>query len=315
MSKVIVLFVFLVFFILIIQAQVVDSPMLISKTEIIIDSSIIHDSVRFISDSNSLKSNNIKKGDSSNITLKISKVPQKNLITYISSWFDNFIHPKLQDTLIVIPDQIYSDYKTPIIQKQIDNKKFVIATDTVIITQKIDTVKRSFFSIFKYWNNDSLHTPALLLRPYVENGMLSLINDSIKSLYSTKTIFSYGFGFQIGHIRNHSIIPYTQFSFAKTAFNKNTLYLKHISIGLYYPIYRVNDSYLALKIGYCLVLLKESKNAIHQNIPGFQAGIVLDHKLGGNARIYIGYSYYYEKSPTKNFKDFDATKLTFGIIL
>jgi len=312
MHNTFVLIAFWGLFISSIQAQVSDST--IRESSLSIDSTRLRGIIRYSVDSKLVIGKNLIKADSSKkIIATGDSIPTKGkrgLCPFIISWFDNFIHPKLQDTVTLISDA------TPLI---IQEKRVIHPheppIDTIPIIQQVDTVKRNLLSIFKYWNNDSLHTPALLLRPYIENGMLSFINDSIKSIYATKTIYSYGFGFQIGHIRNHSIIPYTQFSFAKTAYNKNTLTINHISVGLYLPIYRVNESYLAIKLGYCLVMLKESKNTIHQNIPGFQAGMYLDHKLGGNTRIYVGYSYYYEKSPTKNFKDFDVSKVTFGIIL
>lgn len=204
-------------------------------------------------------------------------------------------------------------------------KKTSINSDT--LQKPKDTiyiyVSRSF-NPFSFLKQDSLHSPRLLLRPFVENGISFFQNNELKNKYATKSIYFYGFGFQIGHIKTHKIIPYTLMSFSKYTIDrvlyKNTnpdsiITMKNIVIGFILPLYSLNDTYLKIKFGYSLSIIKESFYSINDNPWGMQIGIGIERKFIRNTRIYSDLTYIYQKSNNSKCKDFDVTRLSFGIVL
>jgi len=202
-----------------------------------------------------------------------------------------------------------------------------ICKDSILHQNPKDTVyiylKRSF-NLFSFLKRDSLHSPRLLLRPYFENGISYFQNNELKNKYETKSIYYYGFGFQIGHIKTHKIIPYSLLSFSKYSTDK-VLYqntkpdsiftMKNIVVGLIMQIYSFDETFFKIKLGYSLSFIKESFNSINDNPWGLQLGIGIERKFIGNTRLYTDLTYIYQKAHNGRFKDFDVTRLSFGIVL
>ena len=204
-----------------------------------------------------------------------------------------------------------------------------ICKDSIYHQNSKDTVyiyvKRTF-NLFSFLNlkKDSLHSPRLLLRPFFENGISYFQNNELKNKYETKSIYYYGFGFQIGHIKTHKIIPYTLLSFSKYSIDK-VLYqnttpdsifsMKNIVVGLILPIYSFDETYLRIKLGYSLSFIKDSFNALNDNPWGLQLGIGIERKFIRNTRIFADLTYIYQKAHNAKFKDFDVSRLSFGLVL
>jgi len=198
---------------------------------------------------------------------------------------------------------------------------------TVMIINKTDTVyvyvKRSF-NFFRFFKKDSMSTPKLLLRPYVENGMYFFKNSVLKESYATQSVYYYAFGFQIGHPQTFKIIPFTQMSFSKYTIDKilykNTtsdscFSMKQVVVGMILPVFTVHDSYFRIKLGYSVSFIKESLHSINENHIGLQVGLGIERKFIGNSRMYTDFSYLYQKCKNAEFKDFDMTRLAFGFVL
>jgi len=203
----------------------------------------------------------------------------------------------------------------------------IISKDSIKTQNKKDTVyiyiKRSF-NPFSFLKRDSIHSPRLLLRPFFENGISYFQNNELKNKYETKSIYYYGLGFQIGHIKTHKIIPYTILSFSKYIIDKvmyqNTkpdsiFTMKNIVVGFILPIYTFEETYIKIKFGYSISFIKESFYSINDNPWGLQIGIGVERKFIRNTRIYTDLTYIYQKSNNARFKDFDVTRLSFGIVL
>jgi len=172
--------------------------------------------------------------------------------------------------------------------------------------------------------SDSIKTPKLLLRPYFENGINFLRNDILKEKYATQSMYYWGFGLQIGHSETSKVIPYFQFSYSNYVTEKrinanmtadSSLTIKQISGGLIIPLKKINKTYLRAKAGYCYSIIKESFYSIDGKGQGFQIGLGMERKLIRNSRIYLDLLYNFQKTGKSEFRDFDMTKFSIGIVL
>jgi len=187
-----------------------------------------------------------------------------------------------------------------------------------------DSIMHDPFFLKHFWVKDTVRRPTLIARPYFENGMYFFKNDSLKSRYKTNSIFYIGFGVNVGHIETHRIIPFFQISLAKYKINKaptlpshpdSTISIKQFIIGTILPIYSTKDLYFRLKLGYNLTIIRESFFGINDIPFGLQLGIGIERRFIRNTRVYFDFSYLYQKSTDPTFKDFDMTRLCFGIVL
>lgn len=179
-------------------------------------------------------------------------------------------------------------------------------------------------ALFRFWGKDGEKQPTLLLRPYFENGSYLIINDSLKSKYNTHSVYYFGFGLQYGHPQTHTCIPFAQIAFSKyqtdrvmyeNTVSDSTLSFKQITIGILAPLFKQGGSYINLKIGYTINIVKESFYHIDDVAAGFVTGISLERKCVGNTRVYGGFSYLYQKSKHAECKNFDMMKISFGFVL
>ncbi len=137
-------------------------------------------------------------------------------------------------------------------------------------------------------------------------------------------MYYYGFGFQIGHPSAHKTIPYAQFTYSKfTMSQKNgagyvadsTLSIGQISGGFIIPIKRINKVYLTAKVGYTYAIVKESFLKINEGARGFIVGFGAETKLVGKSRVYINFSYNFQKTSKSALSDFDLTRLSLGFVI
>lgn len=171
---------------------------------------------------------------------------------------------------------------------------------------------------------DSISKPTLLLRPYFENGIDFIRNDLLKQYYSTQSKYYWGFGLQLGHPETFKVIPYVQFSFSKFEIEENVapaisadsaLKTKQIMGGLIVPIKQFDNMFIRTRLGYSYSMITESFFDIDSDSHGFQIGLGIETKVLRNSRIYIDLSYNLQKTGKSEFRDFDMTKLSIGLIL
>jgi len=188
----------------------------------------------------------------------------------------------------------------------------------VFLTLVIGLVSLSIYA------QDPVSKPALLLRPYFENGIDFIRNDVLKQNYETQSKYFWGFGLQIGHPETFKIIPYAQFTLSKFEIEKtiapnnkadSVLTTKQITGGLIVPIKKVDNTYFRARLGYSYSMITESFYNIDSNSHGFQIGLGAERKIIGNSRIYFDLSYNFQKTSKSEFRDFDMTKFSFGLIL
>jgi opacity protein-like surface antigen len=188
----------------------------------------------------------------------------------------------------------------------------------IILTLLIGLLSLSLYS------QDSISEPTLLLRPYFENGIDFIRNDELKQNYEAQSKYFWGFGLQIGHPETFKIIPYVQFSMSKFEIEKtvapnikvdSALTTKQITGGLIIPLKKVDNNYFRARLGYSYSMIKESFYNIDSNSHGFQIGFGVERKIIGNSRIYFDVSYNFQKTGKSEFRDFDMTKFSFGLIL
>jgi hypothetical protein len=225
-----------------------------------------------------------------------------------------------------VTDSINRSNQANSIKIEQTNKVDSFKQATVIIN-KTDTVfvyVKRVFNPFHFLVKDSLHSPRLLLRPFLENGIYFLRNTELKTNYSTQSIFYYGFGFQIGHPQTFKIIPFTQISFSKYTIDKvlyqntkadSSFSMKQIVLGVILPVYSSKDNFIRMKCGYSVSFIKETFHFIDDSPFGLQVGLGIERRFIGNTRMYTDFSYLYQKSSNPNFKDFDMTKLALGFVL
>jgi len=242
---------------------------------------------------------------------------------------DSLLKNKVQDTKFVLSDSIKMVQKdsTILTSKVIKNVETSIKTPTIAmpVKQLIEAdaetdVKQPFFRLW----GDSTHKPTMLLRPFVENGIHYLKNSDLSQKYGTSSMYYYSFGFQIGHPETFTIIPFAQLTFTRYDIDKHVYLntkldsiftMKQLSAGMILPIYRVKETTIRMKIGASLSVLKESFFSINEADLGVLLGFGIERKFIGNSRVYIDYTYLYQKAKSSNFKDFDMTRLAFGFIL
>jgi opacity protein-like surface antigen len=189
---------------------------------------------------------------------------------------------------------------------------------SVFLTLFIGALSLSLYS------QDSVSQPAVLLRPYVENGIDFIRNDQLKQNYETQSKYFWGFGFQLGHPDIFAIFPYVQFSLSEFEIEKtiapdvttdHALTTRQITGGLIVPLKKVEPTYYRARLGYSYSKIKESFDDIDADSHGFQIGFGVERKVIRNSRIYIDLSYNYQKTVKSEFRDFDMTKLSLGFIL
>jgi len=180
------------------------------------------------------------------------------------------------------------------------------------------------FCSISLFAQDSITSPKFLLRPYFENGIDFIRNESIKQNYETQSNYYWGFGLQLGLPDFQKVIPYVQFTYSnyeieeeisQNIFADSSYTNKQISGGVIVPIKKVDDIFFRSRIGYSYSMIKESFNRIDSNSHGFQVGIGAEKNVCKNSRLYIDLIYNYQKTNNSSFKDFDVTKLSIGFVL
>jgi len=177
---------------------------------------------------------------------------------------------------------------------------------------------------FSIYAQDSISKPTLLVRPYFENGIDFIRNEGLKQNYKTQSKYFWGFGVQIGHPKTLKIYPYAQFSMSAFEIENtispikkvdNKLTTKQASCGLIIPVKSVENIYYRARIGYCYSIINESFYNIDSDSHGFQIGFGVERKITRNSRIYVDLSYNFQKTSKSEFRDFDMTKFSIGIVM
>lgn len=181
-----------------------------------------------------------------------------------------------------------------------------------------------FFTIC-FSQNDSLkNKPKMLFRPYIENGVFFFQNDILKDNYSTKSLYYWGFGLQIGHTESNKIVPFAQLSLSDFKTSKmtsenliadSTISIKQFNFGVIIPIKRIDNYIFTTKLSYSHALIKESFFKIDGKANGFQIGLGIERVMYKHTRIYFDLSYNFQKTKMAEFNDFDMTKLSIGFVI
>lgn len=170
---------------------------------------------------------------------------------------------------------------------------------------------------------DSTEGYKLFLRPYIENGINFIRNETLKELYSTQSMYHLGFGLQFGHPEFAKIIPFVQYSNSGFTIEQDTdqdvktertFEMDQTLIGGVFPIKKINKTYYNAKLAYCYSRIKESFYHINDNSHGILIGLSLEKILFSRSRIYIDFSYCFQKIEKAEFRDFDMIKLSAGFI-
>lgn len=247
-----------------------------------------------------------------NYSLKAQNIDQKPISIDSAVYVDSINYKKIQKPEVL--DTMQSNALDSVKQPSIIINK----TDTVFIYET------RTFNPFRFLTKDTLHSPRLLLRPFLENGIYFLKNNVLKENYSTRSMFYYGFGFQIGHPQTFKIIPFAQINFSKYTIDKvlyqntkadSSFSMKQIIVGVILPVYSLHDTYVRMKCGYSLSTIKDTFHTVDDSPFGLQLGLGIERRFIGNTRIYTDFSYLYQKSKNPNFKDFDMTRLSLGLAL
>jgi len=177
---------------------------------------------------------------------------------------------------------------------------------------------------YSLFAQDSIQKPVLFIRPYFENGIDFIRNDLLKQNYGTQSMYYMGIGIQLGNPNIQKIIPYAQFNYSSFEIVKeiapntkadSALTNKQVSGGLMIPFKKYNDIFLKARIGFSYSMIEESFYNIDSGSNGFHIGIGVERKLIGNSRIYLELIYNYQKTGKSQFRDFDATKLSLGLVI
>ncbi|MFO7863621.1 MAG: hypothetical protein R6U85_06445 [Salinivirgaceae bacterium] len=163
-----------------------------------------------------------------------------------------------------------------------------------------------------------------LIRPYIENGINFIRNDNLKEIYESQSMHHIGFGLQFGSPYNQKIVPYLQYAQSSMDIEKEiepeepqkySMQNDQVSLGLIIHVKEVNGIYFRTKFAYSLSMIEESFNVVDNDSHGFQVGIGVEKEVLKSQRIYMDLTYNYQKTDNDGFKDFDATRLSFGFIL
>ncbi len=174
------------------------------------------------------------------------------------------------------------------------------------------------------FSQESGEKPVMLLRLYAENGVEFMRNDFLKQSYQSQSKYSWGVGFQLGHPYEQALLPFIQFNYSSLNIKQevapeiiadSTLSSKQLSAGVIIPLFKVQDMYFRARAGVGFGEINESFNNISSLSKGIIAGVRVEKKIIGYTKIYIDFSYNLQKTSSAGFKDFDVTKLTFGIMM
>jgi hypothetical protein len=166
--------------------------------------------------------------------------------------------------------------------------------------------------------------PHLLLRPFFENGIDFMRNESLKLNYETQSKYFWGFGFQIGHPEISLLIPFAQASFSHYKIqdsispgvsSDSALRTNQYLFGIIIPLKKTNNLYYRARIGYSYARIRESFYDIDKASHGLLIGVGIERKVFKYSRVFCELSYNYQKLVLSYYRDFDMIKLSFGFVL
>lgn len=175
------------------------------------------------------------------------------------------------------------------------------------------------------FSQETPNNKTFLLRPYIENGVDFIRNDYLKQNYVTESKYYFGGGLQIGLPYSEKFIPFGQFTYSLYTVKKeiiptvktfDTLQTQQTTIGVILPFYKVTQGmYVRSKFGLSYAKLNETIYSGRTKSYGFLLGIGLEKTLQNSiSRVFIDLSYNYQKANKAMFKDYDVTKLSFGVV-
>jgi hypothetical protein len=172
--------------------------------------------------------------------------------------------------------------------------------------------------------SDSTTKPTFWGRPYFENGIAFIRNDYLKDSYETNSMYHWGLGLRFGNPNISKLLPYMQYSNSTYKSQKvdannekvdSTLRIQEFMVGFNIPIKRFHSNMLRAKVGYTYSMIDDDYFNNSDKANGLQVGLGYEAKIFGKSRVYIEYSYDFNKLLKASFRDYDIQKISLGFIL